>query len=567
MNSKITAAGLKPGLRNSALLVALACATLGCATDPKTGKPSFKETFASDDPCANNARNIGIAGGALVGALIGNKVLGDNKKGTLMGAAAGSLIGGLIGHSIDSRRCEIARLSQEYGMQVLIAEIKPQPAPGDAPSSTGAVAVAAPPADGLSINVRDSNNQFASDSARVVPRAAEYFSKVGAQYAFAVQAARLAQKGTGATAAEQADVAQLKSRRILLVGHSDDTGSSSHNAELSERRALAVGELFKAAGVADAQIFYQGAGETMPAADNRDEAGRAQNRRVEIVDLTDEAAFRRYLEARTPTLAYYRPATASAPPALAGGTASAAAAAPPAKPKSVAAVKPAVKPAVNLVKSAAQATAPAASMASNSPPAATPGGAYDFGGTPSGGGGSGRSATLAIGAVPAEKGGFSLVSTANAAGANVPGSCADDRPRIAGGVKSLRDQKEVSFTKMMPGLFGSTWSDTINGHLVVVSQVAVFRDGGQPASRPEVLVYRDFKGNRDAKASFRAHGDVNTYRGEKAMLYRVFVEGPVSCLDIVFPYVYSGQAMDSQLLYAKQATLYEAGFRPQSTAR
>ena len=51
-------------------VIALASSVVvaSCATAP--GKPNgnltgqVRETFASDDPCANNARNIGIAGGA-----------------------------------------------------------------------------------------------------------------------------------------------------------------------------------------------------------------------------------------------------------------------------------------------------------------------------------------------------------------------------------------------------------------------------------------------------------------------------------------------------------------------
>ena len=49
----------------------------GCATAP--GAPNdplhqLKEAFASDDPCSNNARNIGMVGGALAGILLVNAV-------------------------------------------------------------------------------------------------------------------------------------------------------------------------------------------------------------------------------------------------------------------------------------------------------------------------------------------------------------------------------------------------------------------------------------------------------------------------------------------------------------
>src|SRR5205823_2690461 len=100
---------------------------------------------------------------------------------------------------------------------------------------------------------------------------------------------------------------------ILLVGHTDDTGSSELNAALSERRARAIARLFYDHGVPIAQVYYQGAGETLPIADNRTEPGRARNRRVEIVDLPDEAALVAYLQDRTPRLEHYRPAAPETP--------------------------------------------------------------------------------------------------------------------------------------------------------------------------------------------------------------------------------------------------------------
>jgi outer membrane protein OmpA-like peptidoglycan-associated protein len=518
--------------------VAVVCVMPGCATDPKTGRPSLKETFASEDPCSNNARNIGIAGGAVLGAILGNK-LSDGKKGTLIGAAAGAALGALVGHSMDARRCEIARLSKQYGMDVQltpISEAALQPVAADLVALPLAPAASAQ-ASGLSISVRDDDRQFASDSAQLEPKAAEYFSKVADQYSYAQQSALLA-RNESALAADKADVEALKLKRILLIGHSDDTGSSTHNADLSERRAKEVGERFKSAGVADSQIFYQGAGETLPIADNRTETGRAQNRRVEIVELADEAALRRYLAARTPKLAYYRPAVVT---------------------PSIGAVTSPGKSAVASVP-AQIAKRPNTSKAV---PAKTEPNGFDFGGSPA----NAQNLGVEVGTLEqSTKSGFSLISTAVAAGAAVAPSCAQDRPRASRGVKSLRDQKDISFTELMPGLFGSTWSDTVNGNLVALSQVAVYRDGAQPASKPTVLVYRDYKGNRDAKADFKTVAEVNTYRGEKALLYRVFIDGPVRCLDVVLPYG-SLQAADSQLLYARNAQLYVAAFKPISAPR
>ena len=98
-----------------------------------------------------------------------------------------------------------------------------------------------------------------------------------------------------------------KNKKILLIGHTDDTGDTQFNAKLSEERARAIGQIFSSAGINSANIFYQGAGETLPIADNSSIEGRARNRRVEMLELKDEQTFDAFLINRRPNVAYYRP--------------------------------------------------------------------------------------------------------------------------------------------------------------------------------------------------------------------------------------------------------------------
>ncbi len=77
---------------------------------------------------------------------------------------------------------------------------------------------------------------------------------------------------------------------ILIEGHTDADGPNEYNLELSRLRADAVRSALVAGGVPPARIETQGYGETRPVASNRTTAGKAQNRRVEIVVQGSAAA-------------------------------------------------------------------------------------------------------------------------------------------------------------------------------------------------------------------------------------------------------------------------------------
>jgi len=72
--------------------------------------------------------------------------------------------------------------------------------------------------------------------------------------------------------------------KLYVVGHTDGTGDATSNLDLSMRRALAVvGELVTRRGVDGARLTAAGVGPYAPIAPNSTDAGRARNRRVELV--------------------------------------------------------------------------------------------------------------------------------------------------------------------------------------------------------------------------------------------------------------------------------------------
>ncbi|MEO6104182.1 MAG: OmpA family protein [Pseudoxanthomonas sp.] len=71
--------------------------------------------------------------------------------------------------------------------------------------------------------------------------------------------------------------------QITLEGHTDSVGGAAYNRTLSEQRAAAVVAYLVSQGIAAERLQAVGFGMDQPVASNDGEAGRAQNRRVEIV--------------------------------------------------------------------------------------------------------------------------------------------------------------------------------------------------------------------------------------------------------------------------------------------
>lgn len=104
---------------------------------------------------------------------------------------------------------------------------------------------------------------------------------------FGTDQARLNANGL-AMAQRLATVLQQNPKRTVLVeGFTDSTGKTPYNQELSERRAMAVGDALLAQGVARERISQRGYGEAHPVAANDTAQNRQLNRRVEIV-LSDD---------------------------------------------------------------------------------------------------------------------------------------------------------------------------------------------------------------------------------------------------------------------------------------
>lgn len=175
----------------------------------------------------------GAAAGAAIGGIAGALADDDNRLDhAAIGAAAGALAGGAYGQYMDQQERELRQVTQGTGVQV---------------SRQG---------NDLFLNMPNSIT-FAYDSSNIQP-------------------------GFKPTLNNIAGVLQSYSNTMVeIYGHTDSTGSNSYNQSLSERRAESVASYLRNAGVSQ-PMMTNGLGETQPIASNDTEAGRAQNRRVEI---------------------------------------------------------------------------------------------------------------------------------------------------------------------------------------------------------------------------------------------------------------------------------------------
>jgi outer membrane protein OmpA-like peptidoglycan-associated protein len=71
--------------------------------------------------------------------------------------------------------------------------------------------------------------------------------------------------------------------KVQVEGHTDSIGSEEYNQKLSEERAGSVKDYLVTQNIQDNNVTAEGFGKSNPIADNSTAAGRAKNRRVELV--------------------------------------------------------------------------------------------------------------------------------------------------------------------------------------------------------------------------------------------------------------------------------------------
>jgi outer membrane protein OmpA-like peptidoglycan-associated protein len=193
---------------------------------------------------ANNAQKgavIGSTTGAVLGGVIGNNV--GNKKNTALGAIIGAVVGGAAGGIIGNKMDRQAEAIKD--------EI-----PGAEVTRVG---------EGINVTFNEKN----PDGSKAGVYFATNMSDINSNSKLALDKLIKVFNAYPET-------------NILIEGHTDDVGTDAYNETLSQKRANAVGNYLKSAGVAGSRLTIKWYGESQPKVENNSDANRAENRRVEF---------------------------------------------------------------------------------------------------------------------------------------------------------------------------------------------------------------------------------------------------------------------------------------------
>ncbi|WP_226782878.1 OmpA family protein [Oceaniglobus trochenteri] len=206
---------------------ALLAATAGtfaltACTDPMTGDP-------------NRTRTGALTGAAIGAVLGGTKESGsDRLKNAAIGAAIGAAGGAVVGNILDKQAAELR---------------------GD----------------------------FGNGQIEVVNRGNDLLVRMPQDILFATDSTAVASGLRSDLGVLAANLNRYPNSVVEVQGHTDNTGSSAYNLDLSQRRAQAVTAILASNGVSSSRLRAVGMGEDSPLASNLTPDGRAQNRRVDII--------------------------------------------------------------------------------------------------------------------------------------------------------------------------------------------------------------------------------------------------------------------------------------------
>jgi outer membrane protein OmpA-like peptidoglycan-associated protein len=200
---------------------ALAFVLTACTTNPYTGESQISKGV------------LGAGTGAAIGGAAGATTSLKTRKTALIGAGIGALAGGGVGVYMDNQEAKLRERLQNSGVSV---------------TRVG---------DNIVLNM-PSNVTFDTDQSDVKPAFYDTLNSVAIV------------------------LEEYNQTLVDVVGHTDNTGSSEYNMELSRDRAASVARYLTAQQLDPNRFSVDGRGKSQPIASNSSPSGKQKNRRVEI---------------------------------------------------------------------------------------------------------------------------------------------------------------------------------------------------------------------------------------------------------------------------------------------
>lgn len=444
--------------------------------------------------------------GGLAGAVIGAVACNGEAACIVAGAAAGVGLGELW----DKRQQELKEIAEKESINIDTKQVETFNEEGQS---------------GLEVAVNNSE-MFTLGSPNLTPKAAKEFGLL-------------------------ADVYRDTPQQILVIGHTDASGSDELNLRLSEKRAKTVANLLAVNGIPKDKIYYQGAGESQPVASNDTSEGRASNRRVEIIEvnsLESIAAYSlqrksdsRFINNSNKTSAEKKEITERMTQSASSETL----------------ISQDSEPAVNISEVEVE-----QQIIAESPEPVELKAEIDFQGQPAK---LQSSALVAVG--DHKENSFSLMSSANASEHVSP--CFMSSPRVIGSLNSLGTEQaldpeqvlkfnDIKQSEYWPGANGSVWLDNVSGNLVALNGLRILRKSGSALGQPETLIYENYAGGNKT-ISYRMPTHIETYEGSEGLLIRGYFKaaGPLQCVDFVMANRSETDTKAGMLYYETSQGLYE----------
>ena len=192
------------------------------------------DPYTQDSKTSNATKGavIGAVSGAVVGLVSGDDAV-ERRQHALIGAGVGALAGGAVGYYMDKQEAQLRAELEGTGVRVYRD------------------------GDNITLNM-PGNVTFATNSSELSPTFFDVLTSVSKV------------------------LDEFDQTVVEVAGHTDSSGSESHNQMLSERRAVTVAQYLQSQRIDSQRLLTVGMGELRPVADNATSSGKQLNRRVEI---------------------------------------------------------------------------------------------------------------------------------------------------------------------------------------------------------------------------------------------------------------------------------------------